>query len=243
MIIESIKDPRFIYLSEQVALMTDDTPGKITKHSCELLAHLLEAHGFDKYRKADRVCIKKCNEFTFEVSFGTNYKNNERGKFVELNVYALVRSKIIADHCKGLNWYWANEGLGGGQLGNLVKPHSWLTWDLPKPERRPKDIGSAYNRIQKIAFPYFENFENAKQLTERFDLEYVIDVDPNTQLQMIMYYFGVERAKEVAEKFLSRHPEIHDEYLEKLNYFADPSAVPSGFRTQAHMLAYLAKRL
>jgi hypothetical protein len=157
-------------VSEQLGGITRsmDSPRDLFLAACTEIAESLSPLGF-KFAKSGPHAQRKDGDFTYRVSFQSSHKNVP-GQYVALWIHATALSKRLAEwrasqpHAVGVG-----DGVAGGQIGNLVRPHGWRDWNLAGSIMRAV-IADATSTVRSIALPYFERFADIPSLCDCFSV-------------------------------------------------------------------------
>ena len=134
-----------------------EPPKEVFFEATMKIASAFESKGY-RFLKSGPQMSRKAGDFIFRVVFQTSH-NNVAGQFVSMSILANVLSPTLKKWrstrhslCK------ESDFVAGGQIGNLIKNHSWMEWNLADPSTRDDDVKDAIAKIREIAFPYFSAF-------------------------------------------------------------------------------------
>ena len=202
------------------AEVSGESPRDVYAAGCRSIADALAADGF-AYAKSSQRLTRKGRDFTFRISFQSSHQNVP-GELVALWIHAVVYSPTLKKwrgrhpHVGG-SW----DRVAGGQIGNLVSPHSWMEWNLGPLADRERQIADAVATIRRIAFPYFARFEDVPGLAARLATEAIPSFDPDDALDFLMCFATPSDAARAARGVLRRFPEARQEYPAALARFRD----------------------
>jgi hypothetical protein len=213
-----------------------ESPRDVYAAGCRSIADALAADGFT-YAKSSQTATRKGRDFTFRISFQSSH-HNIRGELVALWIHAVIYSPTLKKwrgrhpHVGG-SW----DRVAGGQIGNLVSPHSWMEWNLGPPADRERQIADAVATIRRIALPYFTRFEDVPGLVARLATEAVPSFDLDDTLDFLMCFGDPADAARAARGVLRRFPEARQEYPAALARIRDEGAPDHGLTTYGEILA------
>lgn len=215
-----------------------ESPREVYLKACQHIADVLAPDGFT-YARSSQSLTRKTKDFSFHVYFQSD-RNNVAGELVALWIHAGVRSKRLkAWRETQLRPFRTDDGIAGGQLGNLVSPPSWMEWNLANPDLRAGLLSDAVATIRQIAFSYFALFEDPHALCLRLIAEELPSMDISGAIEFLLCYGDKQVAESCLHRFLFARPDILAEYhveLEKVRRDGIPHAQSTGYAVE---LAYV----
>jgi hypothetical protein len=216
------------------------TSGEVPRHvylaACEAIASLLATDGYT-YTKSGPRLSRKTQDFTFRISFRSSHLNIP-GELVVLWIHAYVMSVTLK------KWRMGHACLGkgsdfvaGGQIGNLLRQHSWMEWNLALPGDRDQQIADALGTIRCVAYPYFAMFDEIPQLAARLAVEDVPSFEPASALDFLMCFASRSEALWAARRMLRELPGAEERYPTALARFRDNGVPPYMLSIHGEVLA------
>jgi hypothetical protein len=173
------------------------------------------------------------------VSFQSSH-NNVAGEYVSLVIFANVWSRRLKEWRREHFPILAErEYVAGGQIGNLVEPHSWLEWNLADAAQRDAEMRDAEEAIRRLALPYFAAFDDVPGLCARLLREDLPSMGPWDTFDSLACFASLNAARASAIQFPRHKPKPWDDYrfaLERFGRIGLPDYVPSA---HAEILALL----
>jgi hypothetical protein len=139
--------------------------------------------------------------------------NNVATERIALWVHANIFSSRLRKWREAHGTRHQSDHVGGGQLGNLVRPFSWFDWDLSNPEQRSHVIDEVIGDLRSIALPYFQQFENIDCLASGLITGTVLEVRIEAAVELLLCYFDKSAANAYIGACLVRHSEVLPEVL------------------------------
>lgn len=178
-----------------------ELPREVYLQSCANICKPFESEGF-RFAKSGPRMSKKSGDFIFEVSFQSSHYNTT-GQSVAIWIHANVLSNAMK-HWRSKNKTLVSESryVAGGQIGNLIKPASWLEWNVARSEFREHKIQTAVDAVRNIALPYFSAFEDVPQLCKRLASEAIPCMDIQNRLDFLACYSNANAVHAAARQFV-----------------------------------------
>ncbi len=194
-----------------------DTPRNLFLAACTDIAGSLAPLGF-KFAKSGPHAQRKAGEFAYQVSFQSSHKN-VAGHYVALWIHATVSSKRLGEwrasqsHALGVG-----DGVAGGQIGNLVRPHGWRDWNLAATSRSAV-IADAISAVHSIALPYFDRFTDIPTLCALLQHEELPAMQIARGIEFLLCYADVSAANLALASFFRSRPDLVADYHNHLKDF------------------------
>jgi len=183
--------------------------------ACESISATIAPIGF-KYAKSGPHAVRKSSEFSYMIWFQSS-GSNVAGTHVALWIHATVLSKRL------LRWrasqpFPINSGdyVAGGQIGNLVKNHSWRNWDVADPQRRQAVVDDAADAVREIALPYFAQFDDIPALAAFLQDAEMPSMEIDRAIDFLACYADRAAASKALHRFITQRPDIRPQYFESL---------------------------
>jgi hypothetical protein len=145
---------------------------------------------------------KNSGDFIFEISFQSSHYNTA-GQSVAIWIHGNVWSNAMKRwRSKNKTLVGDSRYVGGGQIGNLIKPASWLEWNVAVSELREHKIQKAVDAVRNIALPYFNLFEDVSQLCKRLESEAIPCMDIQNRLDFLACYSNTNAVHAAARQFV-----------------------------------------
>ena len=213
-----------------------DSPRDLYLAACTEIAASLSPLGF-KFAKSGPHAQHKDEDFTYRVSFQSGHANIP-GHYVALWIHATVWSKRLGEwrasqpHALGVG-----DGVAGGQIGNLVRPHGWRDWNLAV-STRADVIADATSTVHSIALPYFERFADIPGLYALLQREELPAMDTARAIEFLLCFADRAAADTALSAFFQARPDLLADYHTHLQEFRQ-SGLPKVRRTGfAYELAF-----
>ena len=214
-----------------------ESPRDVYLKACQHIAEALATDGFT-YARSSQMLTRKTKDFYFQVYFQSD-RNNVAGELVALWIHAGVISKRLkAWRIAQPQPFRTDDGVAGGQLGNLLPQHSWMEWNLADPDSRAGLLSDAIATIRQIAFPYFAIFEDIPSLCQRLVAEELPSMRLPSAIEFLLCFGNKQMAESCLHRFLFAHPDILAQYhieLEQVRCSGIPQAQKTGYAIE---LAY-----
>ena len=214
-----------------------DSPREQYLAACTEIAESLSTLGF-KFACSGPHAQRKNGDFTYRVSFQSSHKNVP-GHSVALWIHATVSSKRLGEwrasqpHALGVG-----DGVAGGQIGNLVRPHGWRNWNLAGPTKAAV-IADATSAVHSIALPYFDRFLDIPDLCEQLQREELPAMDTARAIEFLLCFADRMTADAALGAFFRARPELRPDFHTHFQEFSK-SGLPKVCRTGfAYELAFV----
>jgi hypothetical protein len=214
-----------------------DSPRELYLTACEEIAESLSPLGF-KFARSGPHTQRKDGDFAYRVSFQSSHKNVP-GHYVALWIHATVWSKRLAEwRASQAHALGAGDGVAGGQIGNLVRPHRWREWNLAV-RARAAVIADAISTVHSIALPYFEWFADIPGLCGLLQREELPAMDAARAIEFLLCFADRSTADVALSAFFRVRPDLLADYHAHLQEFRSNS-LPKVRRTGfAYELAFV----
>lgn len=183
--------------------------------ACASISGTITPIGF-KYAKSGPHAVRRCSEFSYKIWFQSS-ERNVAGNHVALWIHAVVLSKRL------LRWRASNpfamhsgDYVAGGQIGNLVKNHSWRNWDVADPRARQAAVDDAAAAIRRIALPYFAQFDDIPALAAFLQDADIPSMEIDRAIDFLACYTDRAAASKAMQRFLAQRQDIRPQYFESL---------------------------
>jgi hypothetical protein len=196
-----------------------DSPRSLFLTACAEIAESLSPLGF-KFAKSGLHTQRKDGDFIYRVAFQSSHKNIA-GQYVALWIHATVWSKRLAEwrssqpHALGVG-----DGVAGGQIGNLVRPHGWRDWNLATPTPAAV-IADATSTVHSIALPYFERFADIPSLCALLQREELPAMDTARAIEFLLCFADRLAADSALSAFFRARPDLLADYDTHLQVFRE----------------------
>lgn len=124
----------------------------------------------------------------------------------------------------------ASDRVAGGQIGNLVKPESWMEWNLASEKEREDEIADAVATIRELACPYFALFGDVAAIRARLVAEDLPSMWLASALDFLMCFGSRDEVLALARRVFLEKDQIRAPYRASLAQY-QVRGVP------AHLLA------
>jgi hypothetical protein len=214
-----------------------EPPRDVFLAGCQQIAEALAADGFTYARSGPRL-TRKTRDFSFQIYFQSS-PHNVRGELVVVWIHGNVCSKRLGEWLNTQpHSLRSNDGVAGGQIGNLLPTTSWMEWNLADPALRAATVSDAIATIRRIALPYFAQFDDVPAFCERLINDDIPSMSMPVPLEFLLCFSNRQRAEMCLHRFLCARPELLPQYhheLATLRRDGLPSAQRTGYAIQ---LAY-----
>lgn len=211
-------------------------PGEVCKSACQSIATHLANDGFS-YARSKATLTRRVGQFRFWIHFQSSH-NNVRGELVVIWIHAGVGSTALQ------TWRSSNPSLmrmsdlvAGGQIGNLVKDHSWMEWNVASETDREDEIANAVGTIRAIAFPYFAMFDNLVDLRARLVAEDVPSMWLACAFDFLMCFGTWDEAFALAQRVFLGNVQVRERYTASLARYRQFGVPPHLLTAQGDALA------
>ncbi|MDR1911140.1 MAG: DUF4304 domain-containing protein [Helicobacteraceae bacterium] len=185
-------------------------PREVYLAACEEIANRYEKLGFKYSKSRQHLTLKqKESEFIFRISFQSSHYNSIG--YVALTVHAYVLSNKYQKwqaECgvKRFCEYRFSEGIiSGAQIGNLQEKCVWLKWNVGDLATREKEIDNIADKIDKLAIPFFEKFNDRDRLIKEIESMWEAYGFTEDGVAKFLMYMDSKRALEKTfSKFLTK---------------------------------------
>lgn len=192
-----------------------EAPREVYAAACQAIADGLACDGFE-YARSKATLKRKTSDFSFYIYFQSSH-NNVAGELVMLWIHAGVTSRALKA------WRAAHPCLvhpsdivAGGQIGNLVKPESWMEWNLASAKQRDHEIADAAATIRELAYPYFALFGDVAIVRERLVAGDLPSMWPASALDFLMCYGSRDEALAFARRIFLEQEQVRERYRQSL---------------------------
>ncbi len=213
-----------------------DSPRELYLAACTEIAESLSPLGF-KFAKSGPHAQRKDGEFTYRISFQSSHKNIP-DHYVALWIHATVSSKRLADwRASQVRTLGVGDGVAGGQIGNLVRPHGWRDWNLALSSKAAV-IADATATIHSIALPYFDQFTDIPRLCALVQRETLPGMEIVQAIEFLLCFADRLAADAALVGFFQSRPDLLSQYRTHLREFQEqglPRVRRTGF---AYELAF-----
>jgi hypothetical protein len=194
-----------------------DSPRELYLAACSEIAESLLPLGF-KFARSGPHAQRKDAEFTYRVSFQSSHKNIS-GHYVALWIYANVLSNRLDKWRKSqTRALGSGDGVAGGQIGNLVRPHGWRDWNLAG-STRPAVIADATSTVHSIALPYFDRFVDIPSLCALLQREELPAMHITHAIEFLLCFADRSAADAALSSFFHSRPGLLADYQTHLQEF------------------------
>jgi len=201
--------------------MQMEKPRELYLAACTEIAESLLPFGF-KFARSGPHVQRKDAEFTYRVSFQSSHKNIP-GSYVALWFHANVMSKRLAEwRASQMRALGSGDGLAGGQIGNLVRPHGWRDWNLAG-STRPAVIADATSTLHSIALPYFDRFADISSLCVLLQREELPAMQIAHAIEFLLCFADRSAANDALSSFFRSHSDMLVSYRTHLQEFKQRS--------------------
>lgn len=214
-----------------------ESPRELFLAACTEIAESLSPLGF-KFARSGPHAQRKDRDFTYRVAFQSSQKNIP-GHHVALWIHGTVSSKRLGEwRATQLHALGVGDGVAGGQIGNLVRPHGWRDWNLAV-STRADVIADATSAVHSIALPYFERFADVPSLCALLQREELPGMDTARAIEFLLCFADRSAADTALSTFFRARPDLLADYHTHLQEFRQ-SGLPKVCRTGfAYELAFV----
>ena len=196
----------------------DEAPKEVYAAACQAIADSLTCDGFE-YARSKATLKRKTADFHFHIHFQSSH-HNVAGELVMLWIHGGVTSRALktwrATHPSLVH---PSDTVAGGQIGNLVKPESWMEWNLASPQRRDDEIADAVATIRELAYPYFDLFGDIAAVRERLVAGDLPSISVASALDFLMCYGSRDEALAFARRIFLGQEEVRERYRQALGKY------------------------
>ncbi len=214
-----------------------ESPRLIYIDACSKIAAHFADRGF-RFAKSGPHISRKCGEFTFRISFQSS-RDNLAGSTVKLWIHGTVFSKKLQRWRMSYPGLQAMDYVAGGQIGNLSEEATWYDWDLAQAKRRQSTITEAIPKLERIALPYFAQFEALDSFTVKLQQMDIPSMSIDRVAEFLMCFADRAAARNAAVNFLVRNPQLVSNYKRDFGRYAERGLQYKGPSGSAGKLAYL----
>jgi len=184
--------------------------------ACASITATLTPCGY-KYAKSGPHASRTNGEFTYRISFQSS-RGNVAGAYVALWIHATVFSRRLQKWraSQPIALYTGNF-VAGGQIGNLLKEHTWRNWNVSDPVARKVAIDDAAAALRDIALPYFSRFDDIPSFCDVIQREDVPSMEIGRAIDFLMCYADRDAATNAMRRFLTARPNLQPLYSETLS--------------------------
>ena len=183
--------------------------------ACAGIAEALSPHGF-RYAKSGPHSSGKDGEFTYGICFQSSHRN-----LADTHVALWIHAKVLSRRLR--RWpasqptsLYSGDFVAGGQIGNLMKEHKWMNWNVSDPVDRQSVVDDAAATVRNIALPYFRQFDDIPALSTVLQQEEVPSMEIGRAIDFLMCYVGRAAASKAMHRFLATRPDLRPQYFDKL---------------------------
>jgi len=213
-----------------------DTPREQYLAACTEIAETLHPLGF-KFTPSGPHAQRQDEEFTYRVSFQSS-RHNIAGDYVALWIHANVLSKRLKKwRVSQAHPLFISDGVAGGQIGNLVSPHSWRDWNIAG-KSGASVLADAISTVKSIALPYFAQFADIPRVCQLLQNEELPAMGTPQAIEFLLCFADRTAADTALDRFFRSRPELLDDYHRYLLEFQSnglPEVRRTGF---AYELAF-----
>ena len=205
--------------------------------ACQQIAEAFEPEGF-KYARSGPHFTRRNPNFSFQIYFQSS-PYNIPGELVEVNVHANVLSRRLSAWRRAqTGMLHPNDYVAGGQIGNLLPSVSWMVWNLADPAERETAIADIIAVINRIALPYFTQFEDIPAFCDYLVGNDVSSMGITLRIEFLLCFADRDRAETCLHRFLLANPKIYAPYLRRLADFRRDGLPSLQNGSNAYELAY-----
>ena len=192
-----------------------EAPRQVYLEACRAIADALAVDGF-KYLRSRATLARKTSDFGFSIHFQSSH-HNVAGELVIMWIHAGVTSPALK------SWrsthpclMGASDMVAGGQIGNLVRPESWMEWNMASEKQREAEVADAVAAIRELAYPYFAVFDDVAAVRARLIAEDVPSMWLSSALDFLMCFGSRDDALALARRVFLEKDDIQDRYRSSL---------------------------
>jgi len=213
-----------------------ETPRQVYLAACQAIADALANDGFE-YARSRNALRRKTSDFGFHIHFQSSH-HNVAGELVKMIIHAGVTSQALK------TWRAAHpclmsmsDGVAGGQIGNLVKPESWMEWNLASVKERKDEIADAVTAIRELAYPYFARFSDVGAVRARLVAEDVPSMWLASALDFLMCFGSRDEVLALARRVFLEKEQIRERYRTSLAQYQTLGVPPYLLAAHGDVLA------
>jgi hypothetical protein len=192
-----------------------EAPRTVYAAACQSISDALSNDGFE-YARSRATLTRRSSDFAFHIYFQSSH-HNVAGELVMLWIHAGVTSQALKRwRARNPCLMGAHDIVAGGQIGNLVKPESWMEWNLASEEQRGDEIADAVAAIHELAYPYFELFDDIAAVRTRLVAEDIPSMRLASALDFLMCFGSRDEVLALARRVFLEKRQILDRYCTSL---------------------------
>lgn len=179
-----------------------EAPRDVFRGACARIAEAFAPLGY-RYLKSRSHMIRKAEDLSFTVSFGTSH-HNAAGVHVKLDLCANVRSKRLeAWRASAGSPYPADRSLAGGMFHRIRGERLPIAWDLADPGVRDAAITDVIATIHADVVPWFARFADLSQLVRELVTTDVPAVDLHDAVELALCFGSKALAQQVIDRIVA----------------------------------------
>jgi hypothetical protein len=206
-------------------------PRDVYLAACQQIANAFLDDDFRYFRSQQRMSTTDADR-RYQISFQSSHYN-VAGVSVSLWIYVTVWSRAIKKwREKTTAPAYLSDRLAGDQIGNLMSPPRWITWNLEPNATREEVMADAVMTIRRVAFPYFELFSRPDEVITRLTGADVLGLEPFSAIEFLLCFGRVENANDFLRGYFRRRPDLLPDYeatLDEIRNVGLPAGRLNGF--------------
>jgi hypothetical protein len=172
-----------------------EPPRQVYMAALDRIAQALAPHGF-RFTKSGPYLTRTDGPARYRIFFQSD-RNNIAGEHVRFLIHAGVENTEAERWLAQSDWpFQARPQIGGGQIGNLVKPHGWWSWEIADPATREERIDDAIRQIEGIILPFFTRLSDLRSLADEATRLEISGVDDEAAVRLCYWQLGKAGAEQ-----------------------------------------------
>ncbi len=180
-----------------------EPPRQVYMAALDRIAQALAPHGF-RFAKSGPYLTRTDGPARYRIFFQSD-RNNIAGEHVQFWIHAGVENSEAERWLAQSDWpFQARHQIGGGQIGNLVKPHGWWSWEIADPATRGERIDDAIRQIETIILPFFARLSDPRSLAEEATHVEIPGVEDEAAVRLCYWQLGKAGAEQCLAFWVKR---------------------------------------
>ncbi len=186
-----------------------EPPRQVYMAALDRIAQALAPHGF-RFARSGPHLTRTEGPARQRIVFQSD-RNNIAGEHVQFWIHASVENAEAERWLAQSDWpFRATAQIGGGQIGNLVKPHGWWSWEIADPATREARVDDAIRQIEAIILPLFARLSDPRSLAADATRTEVPGVEDEAAVRLCYWQLGKPGAEQCLGFWAERYGRHRD---------------------------------
>lgn len=202
-------------------------PKEVYAEACQKIGEAFAKDGFS-FRKSGPKLVRRDGDFTETIAFQSSM-HNVAGVSVSLVCHVSLSSKALRAWRAEVKSPFSNtDFVGGGQLGNIRKPHEWISWNLAEADHQT--INSIVAQLREVAMPLFTELRDPSWIVNagRNGAEVSGLLRPYQVVELLLQADRRADAEVYVKAFLAQRPEVMKNALAMRAQLEQAASVTTG---------------